>query len=116
MGRPKKKLSEDEKRQVEKLAAYLNAEQIADFLCISRRTFFNMLSRDDELNALYKKGSVSAIAVSANSLMSKVRAGNLTAIIFHLKTKGGWRETDPSAATSGNVSDILSELITKLHK
>lgn len=92
-GRPLTTLTDAQRAEVETLSAVLNAEQIADFLGIGRTTFFALLNRDEDLSERYKRGKARAIGAVAQSLVTKARAGNVTAMIFFLKTQGGWRET-----------------------
>jgi hypothetical protein len=92
-GRPSITLTEHQRAEVETLAAVLTAAQIADFLGIGRTTFFALIERDAELSERYKRGKARAIGAVAQSLVTKARAGNVTAMIFFLKTQGGWRET-----------------------
>ena len=92
MGRRTISLSAGQKREVETLAAVLNSDQIADYFGISRRTFFAIVARDPEIAALYKKGKAKAIGSIAQSLITKARNGDTTAMIFYLKTQAGWRE------------------------
>ena len=92
-GRPLTTLTEAQRAEVETLAAVLTAAQIADFLGIGRTTFFAILNRDADLSERYKRGKARAIGAVAQSLVTKARAGNVTAMIFFLKTQGGWRET-----------------------
>ncbi len=45
----------------------------------------------------------------AQSLITKARAGNVTAMIFYLKTQGGWRETlevAPGRLEPGEALDL----------
>ena len=79
--------------EVETLAAVLTSAQIADFLGIGRTTFYAILDRDRDLAERYKRGRARAVGAVAQSLITKARAGNVTAMIFYLKTQGGWRET-----------------------
>tara|TARA_B100000530_G_C15885801_1_gene459342 strand:+ start:582 stop:962 length:381 start_codon:yes stop_codon:yes gene_type:complete len=92
-GRPKIELSRKQKSEVETLAAVLTTEQIADYFGISRRVFFDILDRDEEVSALYKKGKARAVGFVAQNLMQKARGGDLGAQIFYLKTRAGWKET-----------------------
>lgn len=93
MKRAVKKLTDKQTSEVETLAACLTTAQMADYFGISRRTFFNMLKKDDHLNALYKKGNAKAIADIGGSLIFKARNGDTTSQIFYLKTRAGWKET-----------------------
>lgn len=94
MGHPTRILSEAEKAEVETLAAVLSSEQIADYLGMGRRTFYSLMQGDEDIAARYKRGRARAVGAVAQSLIAKARAGNITAMIFFLKTQGGWRETD----------------------
>ncbi len=115
-GRPKKRLTQKEKDEMETLSPFLTSEQMADYFGMARSTFYKILEEDQELNGRYKRGKAKAIALSAGKLMKKVQDGNMTAIIFHLKTQGGWKENDPIVSDSNNTSHMLSELISRLHK
>lgn len=86
-------LTDEQKAEVETLAAVLTAEQVADYFGIGRRTFYSMMQRDDEIAARYKRGKAKAIGVIAQGLINKARAGDTTSMIFFLKTQAGWRET-----------------------
>ena len=87
-------LTDHQVAEVETLAALLNQDQIADYFGISRRTFQNILERDEEVVARYKRGKAKAIAHVANGLLQKARSGCTTSSIFYLKTQAGWRETE----------------------
>jgi hypothetical protein len=86
-------LTEQQKAEVETLAAVLTAEQVADYFGIGRRTFYSMMQRDEDIAARYKRGKAKAIGVIAQGLINKARAGDTTSMIFFLKTQAGWRET-----------------------
>lgn len=45
-------------------------------------------------HARYKKGRARAIGAIAQTLITKARAGDTIAMLFYLKTQGGWREAD----------------------
>ena len=92
-GRPKITFNEEQKKEVETLAAVLSTEQIADYFGISRRVFYDILERDEEVSALYKKGKARAVGFVAQNLIQKARGGDLGAQIFYLKTQAGWKET-----------------------
>ena len=50
-------LTDEQKAEVETLAAVLTAEQVADYFGIGRRTFYAMMQRDEEIAARYKRGT-----------------------------------------------------------
>ncbi|WP_103256401.1 hypothetical protein [Tabrizicola aquatica] len=105
-GRPLVQLTAAQRAEVETLSAVLNAEQIADFLGIGRTTFFALLNRDEDLSERYKRGKARAVGAVAQSLVTKARAGNVTAMIFFLKTQGGWREGVDLAVKQQPEEDI----------
>ncbi len=92
-GRPPKKLTQEQIVQVEALAAYLTDKQIADYLSVGITTFYEIMERQPEVSERYKKGKSKAIGVVAKSLMKNIQEGKEASIIFFLKTKGGWTET-----------------------
>lgn len=108
--------------EVETLAAVLTAEQVADYFGIGRRTFYRLMDRDPEVAARYKRGKARAVGAIAQGLIQKARAGNVTAMIFFLKTQGSWRETtaiahlgpDEVDAHPGGSRQKLAELVERL--
>jgi len=108
MGRKKKILTPEQITELEKLAGYgLNQELIADFFNISDRTLRNCMKEDPIIYAAYKKGKAAAISHAAEKLQQAIDNGNLTAIIFFLKTKAGFKETEVHEVT-GSEGDPLS--------
>ena len=105
-GRPKIVLSEEQRKELETLAAVLSTEQIADYFGISRRVFFDIIDRDEEVSALYKKGKAKAVGFVAQNLIQKARSGDLGAQIFYLKTQAGWKETQ-RVEGAGNVGEHI---------
>ena len=104
MPRQARVLSEEEIEQVEKLAAMLTLEQLADFFGISQRTFNNIRERQPDVDAKYKKGRAKTIGKVAESLIQDALDGDTTSRIFFLKTQGGWRETTKIDHTSSDGS------------
>ncbi len=92
-GRPLIVLTKEQRSELETLAAVLNVEQIADYFGISRRVFYDIMERDEEVSAQYKKGKAKAVGFVAQNLIQKARSGDLGAQIFYLKTQAGWKET-----------------------
>lgn len=106
MGRKAKELTEDQKAQVEALAAYLTQDQIADYFGISRPTFLAMMEREPDISLRYKRGKAKAIGAVAQGLIQQARAGDKVAAMFYLKTQAGWRETDRLEHTGADGAPI----------
>ena len=108
MPRKATSLTDEQKAQVEALAAYLTQEQIADYLGISDRTFREIVGRDPDVSSAYKKGKAKAIGEVAQGLLQKAREGDTTSAIFYLKTQAGWRETQKlEHSTDGSMAPQL---------
>lgn len=106
-------LTDEQRREIETLAALLTREQIADYFGIGRTTFGQILKRDEEAAVRYKRGKAKAIAHVANGLLQKARGGDTTSSIFFLKTQAGWRETSRiEHADEGRAS--LAELLRRI--
>ena len=79
--------------RVQELASRgLTLEQIAVALGISPRTLYNRRRKFAEVADAIKKGRALGVAAVASKLWEAAMAGNITAIIFYLKTRGGWSE------------------------
>jgi len=113
MGRKLLLLTEDQRNQVEGLAAYLSQEQIADYFGIGKTTWFAMLEREPDLSERYKRGKAKAIGAVAQGLLQQARAGDKAAAMFYLKTQAGWRETThiDHSNTDGTLSPVRIEIV-----
>lgn len=60
----------------------------AKSLGCSRTTVYNYMNKYPTVQAAYDEINESALDFAEGKLMELIRAGNLTAIIFYLKTKG----------------------------
>lgn len=94
IGRPRKELTDDQRAEVETLAAVLSQEQIADYFGIARTTFYELMKREPDISERYKKGKARAIDDVAQGLLQRARDGDTASAIFYLKTQAGWKETD----------------------
>jgi len=103
-GRPAKTLTDDQRAQVEALAAYLTQEQIADYFGIARNTFIAIMEREPDISERYKRGKAKAIGAVAQGLIQQARNGDKVAAMFYLKTQAGWRETNQIDHTSSDGS------------
>jgi hypothetical protein len=93
-GRPRKVLTDEQRGELETLAALLNQDQIADYFGMGRTTFYEMMERDHDISERYKRGKSKAIGSVARGLLQKARDGDTASAIFYLKTQAGWKETD----------------------
>jgi hypothetical protein len=110
-GRPMVVLTEKQKEKLSYMAPYLTADQIADCLEVPRRTFFEILKRDEEVAALYKKHKSDKVAEVASNLVNKAIGGDTTAAIFFLKTQAGWSENKLNAAEKPQIQINVNSLI-----
>ena len=88
--------------QVEALANYLSIEQVAGYLNLSASDFLDLQKKDKRVLRAYRKGKVRGMCKVAKLLWQQMEAGNVTALIFFLKTRGGWSER-PFAETEDNA-------------
>ena len=91
-GRPPRSLTPEQVSQVEALASVLSLEQVADYLGMSKTTFYAIMERDPAVCERYKKGKARAIGAVAQGILKKARDGDTTSAIFYLKTQAGWKE------------------------
>ena len=100
-------LTDEQRGEIETLAALLNQDQIADYLGISRTTFRAIMERDPDIGERYKRGKAKAIAHVAKGLLQKARSGDTVSSIFFLKTQAGWRETDRLEHAGGLTINVV---------
>lgn len=114
------KITPESKDIVKKLAATgVRHEDIAKYMGMTRPTLYKYYR--DELD----RSALTANMVVAGKLFEQCQEGNTTAIIFWLKTRAKWRETDedkddkdpPPLAINFSVSpDIGDTVITRGEK
>ena len=94
-------------KQVESLAANgLTQEQIASALGISETTLHKRKRDSADFAAAIKRGKAKGIALVTNKLMESIKGGNMTGMIFFLKTQAGWKETNVQEHTCANGGSI----------
>ena len=101
-------------KQVESLAANgLTDEQIASALGISRTTLSNRKRENEQFVQAIKRGKAKGIALVTNKLMESIKGGNMTGMIFFLKTQAGWKETNVQEHTGsvkiGAIKDLTDD-------
>lgn len=102
-GRPAITLTDEQRAEVETLAAVLTLDQMADYFGMGRSTFAALIAKDDDISGRYKRGKAKAIGSVARSLIQKARDGDTASMIFFLKTQAGWKETQ-LVEHSGNLN------------
>lgn len=100
--------------QVEALANYLPIEQVAGYFNLSVSNFLDLQKKDERVLRAYRKGKVRGMCKVAELLWQQMEAGNVSAIIFFLKTRGGWSErpfteTGDNAPKFKNIKLICTE-------
>jgi len=94
--------------KVESLAANgLTDEQIASALGISRTTLANRKRENEQFVQAIKRGKAKGIALVTNKLMESIKGGNMTGMIFFLKTQAGWKETTVQEHTGANGTALI---------
>ena len=94
-------------KQVESLAANgLTQEQIACALGISESTLTKRKKENTDFTDAIKRGKAKGIALVTNKLMESIKGGNMTGMIFFLKTQAGWKETNIQEHTGANGGAI----------
>jgi len=94
-------------KQVESLAANgLTQEQIAAALGISESTLTKRKKENTDFTDAIKRGKAKGIALVTNKLMESIKDGNMTGMIFFLKTQAGWKETNVQEHTGANGGAI----------
>jgi len=117
VGRPRKipEITPELLQRIEKYAGLLlTHEEIAIILGIGERTFREMMERDPVISAVYKKGFQSVKYQAVSTLRTVIKDGEvrdkLTACMFLLKTRFGFREkekTDNTEKTEDTANQML---------
>ena len=99
-------LTEKQISEIETLAIFLTQQQMADYFGICKRTFANMIERDERILINYNKGRAKGIAKIATGLFQRAMSGDTASAIFYLKTQAGWRETQviDNKSSDGSMS------------
>lgn len=98
-GRPAVVFDEAQTAQVEALAAVLSKSQMADYFNISEPTLKQIEQRQPEVSLAYKRGRAKAIQGVGSNLIAQAANGNVSAMVFYLKTQAGWKEDKEQTET-----------------
>lgn len=106
-GRPKWEPSEADIVQVERLAALgLGSEHIAYFFDKNTDTIYQRIHDTPEFSEAIKRGRAKASGKVLKALWGKIENGDTACILFYLKTKMGWKETQVVENTGLNGAPI----------
>ena len=95
--------------KVEQLAAQgLTEEQICHCLGFTARTLYTHKRENSEISEAIKRGRSKGIAFVSNKLFDQCKDGNITAIIFFLKARAGWRDRDAVEIHHGDTPTTIS--------
>lgn len=78
--------------EVEELSSSLSIQQIADYLGMSKTTFYEVGKRQPELLERYKVGRSRRISVYANLVHNYILEGDKDMLKFYLRTQAGWND------------------------
>jgi len=94
-----------------------NLSATADALGISRTTLYYWRKSDAELDEMMNEVEEGLIDYTESKLMEAIQEGNITAILFHLKTKGksrGYIEGQEIKATVEHARQLSQEEARKM--
>lgn len=106
-------LTDEQLDQIEELAGKLKSSQIADKFGISRATFYNIMQRQPEASRRYQMGCAVKLEKTSDQLfdiaMGETTKGNLSALIFWQKTRGGWAEAREEVVAENTTTEMQTE-------
>lgn len=117
--RTKPKIELDLQKVEEYAGLGLTREEIALSLGVSYSTLNRRVKESEEVDAAMKRGRAKANIKVGNALMKAIEGGNVTAIIFYLKTRAGWTEKQQIEAeikSQENVPEGLTAIYAKLRE
>ena len=83
-----------------------NEEEIALTLGMSYRTLLRRKKDYVDFVAAIKRGKAKANVFVGGKLMEQVKAGNIAATIFWMKSRCGWKETQRQEVTGSNGAPL----------
>jgi len=90
--------------------AGLTQQQIADYFEMSLATLKTKMKANPDLKCAMRKGKSIRIAHVSGKLMQLIDNGNITAIIFYLKTQGRWKEAQENTLDPDDDETMAEKL------
>ena len=81
----------------------LTTRQLHGYFGVSAGTWANRRAKYPQIDVAFHRGKSKQIAHVSQSLQKQINSGNVTAMIFYLKTQAGWKE-DNSAAEDEKIN------------
>jgi hypothetical protein len=75
--------------QLEALSNYLSIEQVAGYFKISVDDLLSLQKKDKRVLRAFETGKIRGVVKVAQLLWQQMEAGNVSAMIFFLRTRGG---------------------------
>ena len=112
---PAFKFSDEDIKELGKIAAYLTSDQIAEYYCIARSTLYLALERQPEAKRAISRGKIKTGVQVAKNLLQQSNEGNTTATIFYLRTRCKWKEPKQDVAeVDANASKDDKQIIINI--
>lgn len=93
------------------ILAGMTQKQICEYYDIGYDLWLNRKYEYPELDKIVRQGKMKTTAIVAGYLLELCRDRNLTAVMFYLKTQGGWKEAKDDVIEPENKPDE-KQLIT----
>ena len=102
----------DDIRRAEKYAGVLTEEQTAQMLGVTEAQFKAACKRNADLDLAYQRGRHETLALVGANLVKKALAGNVSCMIFYMKTQAKWwdkQRVEHSGPDGGSISVETAE-------
>lgn len=79
-------------RKIEEMSGLMKQEEMWNYFGVCKDTWYDRKNKHPEMAEAIKRGKPKKKMFVASSLMNQIKNGNVAAMIFYLKTQGGWSE------------------------
>lgn len=112
--KPKLEINEKTLKEIERLSEQrFTQQQMHEYFGIGHDTWYSLVKKHPEMSDIIKRGRAKSYGFVVSKLMQQINDGNITAIIFFLKTQGKWSESCDKRDLDGEFEDkqIASEVV-----